>query len=144
MKKIGFPKNGNIHAFFAKCRESPVRAFRCGGGLGGYGTSPQFCDFSVRKASLTKYWPEYFLLEYWQEYFFYGNTDHIFLFLTPPTDSKAGILVPLGRNLLDYFHLELVGSLVLPSNWNFFSEGCESQQSENGFALVCPFGFAVH
>ena len=28
MKKIGSPKNGNICAFFAKCRESSVRAFR--------------------------------------------------------------------------------------------------------------------
>ena len=25
---IGSPKNGNIRAFFAKCRESPVLAFR--------------------------------------------------------------------------------------------------------------------
>ena len=28
MKRIGSPKNGNIRAFFAKCRESPGRAFR--------------------------------------------------------------------------------------------------------------------
>ena len=28
MKLIGSPKNGNICAFFAKCRESQVRAFR--------------------------------------------------------------------------------------------------------------------
>ena len=44
MKRIGSPKNGNIRAFFAKCRESPVRAFRkktpisvrrCGGGAKG-------------------------------------------------------------------------------------------------------------
>ena len=41
MKRIGSSKNGNIRAFFAKCRESSVRAFRkktplsvrrCGGG----------------------------------------------------------------------------------------------------------------
>ena len=41
----------------------------------------------------TKYWPAYFLLNSCLL-----NTDHIFLFLTPATDSKAGILVPLGRN----------------------------------------------
>ena len=44
MKRIGSPKNGNILAFFTKCRESPVRAFRkktpisvrrCRGGGGG-------------------------------------------------------------------------------------------------------------
>ena len=28
MKRIGSPKNGSIRAFFAKCRESSVRAFR--------------------------------------------------------------------------------------------------------------------
>ena len=28
MKRIGSPKNGNMRAFFAKCRESSVRAFR--------------------------------------------------------------------------------------------------------------------
>ena len=28
MKRIGSPKNGNIRIFFAKCRESSVRAFR--------------------------------------------------------------------------------------------------------------------
>ena len=28
MKRIGSPKHGNIRAFFAKCRESPVRTFR--------------------------------------------------------------------------------------------------------------------
>ena len=28
MKRIGSPKNGNIRALFAKCRESPVRTFR--------------------------------------------------------------------------------------------------------------------
>ena len=28
MKRIGSPKHGNIRAFFAKCRKSPVRTFR--------------------------------------------------------------------------------------------------------------------
>ena len=39
--------------------------------------------------------PEFFLQNV---KFVLQNTDHIFLFLTPPTDPKAGILVPLGKN----------------------------------------------
>ena len=84
----------------------------------------------------TFFFREYFCLDAT-----FVNTDHIFLFLTPPTDSKAGILVPLGRNLSDYFHLKLLG---FPLKWKLFlSEGCESQQSEKGIAPKCPNGFAV-
>ena len=55
MKRIGSPENGNKRAFFAKCRESPVRAFRkkttisvrrCGeGGEGGTEKVRSFVTF---------------------------------------------------------------------------------------------------
>ena len=61
----------------------------------------------------SKRWKVFF----WREWSILLNTDHIFLFLTPSTDSKAGILVPLRRNWSDYF--QFLCSFV--SNWNFFS-----------------------
>ena len=63
MKRIGSPKNGNIRAFFAKCRESPVRAFRkktpisvrrCRGGLRGIRKRSAVLWLFLRKASLSK------------------------------------------------------------------------------------------
>ena len=64
------------------------------------------------------------------------NTDHIFLFLTPPTDPKAGILVPLGKNFGIIFGL--LGRIfwgLLPgsraSNRNFSSEVRHSKVKED-------------
>ena len=88
----------------------------------------------------SKRWKVFF----WREWSILLNTDHIFLFLTPSTDSKAGILVPLRRNWSDYF--QFLCSFV--SNWNFFSTRgsrcCDTTKWKwictgvpNGFALVC-------
>ena len=50
---------------------------------------------------------------------FLQNTDHIFLFLTPPTDPKAGILVPLGKNF---------GIIFGSGSWEeFFGDYCQSR-----------------
>ena len=82
--------------------------------------------------------PEFFLQNV---KFVLQNTDHIFLFLTPPTDPKAGILVPLGKNFGIIFGL--LGRIfwgLLPgsraSNRNFFLRSA-TQQSKRGFVALC-------